>query len=172
MVMKELHQGPLGEHFAIEITQRKILDVGYWWLTMYRNVHDYFGSCDACPRIGGLATQRFAKLVISLLKDPFMKWGFDFVGPIKPTGRYTWNKYILVATNYVTKWVETKALKNDIKIVIAKQLYECILTKFGCLLIIVTDQEVHFINDAIKYLTNHFPLKHVSSIAYYPQGNG
>jgi hypothetical protein len=36
----------------------------------------------------------------------------------------------------------------------------------------VIDQGVPFINDAIKYLTNHFVLKDVSSITYYPQGNG
>jgi hypothetical protein len=48
--MKELHEGPLGGHFAIEITQRKILDVGYWWPTIYKNVHDYCRSCDACQR--------------------------------------------------------------------------------------------------------------------------
>jgi hypothetical protein len=51
-------------------------------------------------------------------------------------------------------------------------LYECILIKFGCPLIIVRDQGVHFINDAIKYLTNHFLLKRVNSITYYPRGNG
>jgi hypothetical protein len=34
MVMRELHEGPLRGHFAIEITHRKILDVGYWWSTM------------------------------------------------------------------------------------------------------------------------------------------
>jgi hypothetical protein len=45
-------------------------------------------------------------------------------------------------------------------IVIANFLYECILTKFGCILIIVTYQGVHFINDAIKYLIDHFLLKH------------
>jgi hypothetical protein len=43
---------------------------------------------------------------------------------------------------------------------------------FGCPLTIVIDQGVHFINDAIKYLTNHFLMKHVSSTTYYPQGNG
>ncbi len=36
----------------------------------------------------------------------------------------------------------------------------------------MTDQGTHFINDAIKYFTDHFILKHTSSIIYYPQGNG
>jgi hypothetical protein len=46
------------------------------------------------------------------------------------------------------------------------------LTRFGCPLIIVTNQGIHFINDASKYLINHFLMKHVSFITYYPWGNG
>jgi hypothetical protein len=53
MVMKELHEGPLGGHFATKMTQRKILNGGYWWPTIYKNVHDYCKSCDACQIIGG-----------------------------------------------------------------------------------------------------------------------
>jgi hypothetical protein len=101
-----------------------------------------------------------------------MKWGLDFVGPIKLMGRYTWNKYIFVAIDYVIKWVEVRALRKNRLRVIAKVLYECILTRFGCPLTIVTNQGVHFNNDSIKYLTNHFLMKHVSSTTYYPQGNG
>jgi hypothetical protein len=94
-----------------------------------------------------------------------MKWELDFVGPI---GRYTQNKYILVTINNVTKWVEVKALIINIIAITTKLLYECILTMFGCPLIIITNHGVHFINDGIKYLTNHFLLKHVSSTTYYP----
>ncbi len=111
-------------------------------------------------------------MVTSLPKEAFMKRGFDFVGPIKPAWKYTRNKYVLITINYVTKWVEVRALKINITIIIAKFLYECILTKFQCPLTIVTDQGVHFINDAIKYLIDHFLMKHVSSTTYYPQGNG
>jgi hypothetical protein len=170
--MKELHEGPLGGNFATKITYMKILDVGYWWPTMYKEVHDYCKSCDACKRIRGLATQNLAKLVTSFPKEQFMKWGLDFVRPIKPTGRCTRNKYILIATNYATKWVEARTLKTNTIVVTIIFLYECILTKFRCPLIIVIDQGVHFINDAIKYLTDYFLMKHVSSTTYYPQGNG
>jgi hypothetical protein len=68
-----------------------------------------------------------------------MKRRRDFVGPIKPIGRYIGNKYIFVAIDYATKWVETRALRTNIVIVIAIFLYECILTRFGSPLNIVLD---------------------------------
>jgi hypothetical protein len=80
--MKELHEGPSRKHFATKIMQRKILDAGYWWPIMYINMHDYCRSCDACQITRGLLTQSLVKLVINFPGEPFMKWGFDFVGPI------------------------------------------------------------------------------------------
>ncbi len=152
---------------------KKILDAGYWWLVMNQNVHEYFQIHDWCQIIGNMLTQNLAKLIITLLKEPFQKWGLNFIGHVKLANKLLGNWYILMTTNYATKWVEAQALHtNTIMVTTAKFLYEHILIKFGCPLIIMIDQGTHFINDAIKYLTNHFIFRHMSSSMYYSQGNG
>ncbi len=86
-------------------------------------------------------------------KKPFMEWGLDFIGLIKPTGKLIGNKYILVVIEHATKWVEAKALRMNIAIIRARFLYKYILTRFGCPLTIIIDNGVHFVNDILKYLT-------------------
>ena len=58
----------------------------------------------------------------------FAKWGINFVGPIQPPAHKTHAEYIIVATDYLTKWVEAKAtVKNDARTT-AKFLYEFVFT--------------------------------------------
>ncbi len=62
-------------------------------------------------------------------------------------------KSILGTIDYVTQWVKARALETNIIVIIARFIYECIFTRFGCPLTLVIDQKVHFINDVIKHLT-------------------
>jgi hypothetical protein len=79
----------------------------------------------------------------------FTKWGIDFIGSIKPIGCYTSSRYVLVAIDYTTEWVEAKVLRTNTITVITQFVYEFILTWFNYPLILVNNQGVHFINDAI-----------------------
>jgi hypothetical protein len=125
-----------------------------------------------CQQTGNMLAQNMAKLIITLPKKPFQKWGLDFIIPIKLMSHYFGNCFILIIINYAIKWVEVKVLHTNIDDVITKLLYDHIFTWFGCPLTIVTNQGTHFINDVICYLTDHFILKHTNSIVYYPQENG
>jgi len=173
MVLQELHGDIVGGHFSSNITMQKILDFGYWWPMMNGNVHEYCWTYDQCQRTNNLLTQNLAKLVTTLLEKPFQKWGLDFIRPVKPINRMSNNQYILVATNYATKWViEVRTFYTNTTVVISQFLYKHILMRFGCSSTIMTNQGTHFINDAIRYLIDHFILRHISSIIHYPQGNG
>ena len=69
------------------------------------------------------------RLQTQVLIEPFEKWALDFFGPINPPSKQ--KKYILVCTDYVTKWVEAKALPfaNDKSVV--NFVFEDIFTHFG-----------------------------------------
>jgi hypothetical protein len=152
MVLQELQGGVAGRHFSLNIIVKKILDAIYWWPTMNRDVHEYCQTYDQYQTTTNMLTQNLAKLVTILLEEPFQKWGLDFIGHVKPTSKMSGNQYIMVAIHYATKWVETQALRTNIATITTKFLYKHILTRFGCLLTIVTYQNINLITDAIRIL--------------------
>ena len=58
----------------------------------------------------------------------FAKWGIDFVGPIDPPTHRTHAQYIIVATDYVAKWLEAKATQKNDAQAISKLLYDYFFT--------------------------------------------
>ncbi|MCO5581406.1 hypothetical protein L7F22_035290 [Adiantum nelumboides] len=103
----------------------------------------------------------------------FAKWGIDFVGPIAPSAYKTHAQYIIVATDYLTKWVEAKATARNEAKTIAQFLYENIFTRYALPIEIVSDNRgTHFINEVIEFLLDEFMVIHRKSAPYHPQANG
>ncbi len=152
------------------INFKKTIDAKYWWAMIFKDVVKYCKGCDICQIISGMKILNLVKLVIMLLEESYMKWGLDFMGPIKPIGRLLENKYKLMVINLAIKWVETWVFQTNITIVTTKFIYESV-NQVWISLTLVTNYDVHFINDVIKHFTKHFLLKHVSSRTYYPHGN-
>ena len=80
--------------------------------------------------------------------------------------------YILVCTDYVTKWVEEKSLFRATKKSIVEFIYEDIFTGFGVPCEIVTDQGTQFTSKLMKELTEKYGIKHCKYSPYQPQANG
>jgi hypothetical protein len=96
-------------------------------------------SCDVSKQTGNLLHTPMAKFITMLSTEPFMKWALDFISLIKPVSRSHGNKYILIIVDYATKWVEAKALRTNMVIITTQSIYEFILTRFICPLILVSD---------------------------------
>ena len=138
-IIAEAHEGIAGGHFSAKITLHKILTALYWWPTMKRDVYLYCTQCDICQRVGPKISTNLQPLHPTMPTEVFQKWGLDFIGPVNPPAQGTKNRYISTATDYTTKWVGARALKDNTAKSTAKFLFEKIITKFGCPLEFVSD---------------------------------
>ena len=104
-----------------------------------------------------------------LVVQLFDVWGIDFMGPFPPS---VGNLYILLAVDYVSKWVEAAACsKNDANAVVGF-LQKNILRRFGTPRTIISDGGSHFANKVFDRLMSRYGIKHIMSLAYHPQKNG
>ena len=129
-VLEALHNDPEGGHFALTTTLEKIKMVGYWWPTMHNDALEYIRSCDACQRQGKPLASAHWPLTPIMPLAPFEKWGIDYVGPFIATKQRR-NKWIIIATDYATKWVEAEATRKGDAEVTATFLFNNIITRFG-----------------------------------------
>ncbi|KAM6584654.1 hypothetical protein CsatB_011656 [Cannabis sativa] len=99
----------------------------------------------------------------------FDVWGIDFMGPFPSSFS---NLYILLAVDYVSKWVEAAATPaNDGKTVL-RFLQKNIFTRFGTPRAIISDEGSHFCNKQFEALLSRYGVRHRTALPYHPQSNG
>ncbi|XP_013632937.1 PREDICTED: uncharacterized protein LOC106338524 [Brassica oleracea var. oleracea] len=156
-------------HFTTFKTVSKILQAGFWWPTMFRDAHAYIARCDACQRLGNITKRNEMSQNYILEVEVFDCWGVDFMGPFPPSFK---NEYILVAVDYVSKWVEAVASPTNETKVVTKMFSSIIFPRFGVPRVVISDGGTHFINKSFQSLLKKNGVKHKVATAYHPQTSG
>ncbi|GJS59501.1 reverse transcriptase domain-containing protein [Tanacetum coccineum] len=166
-ILEACHHGPTEGHHGPNYTAKKVFDSGFFWPTIYRDAH-MVTHCDTCQRQGKISQKD------EMLQNPiqnveiFDVWGIDFMGPF-PSSQG--NRYILVAVDYVSKWIEVKALPTNDARVVCKFLQK-LFSRFGTPRTIISDRGTHFCNDQFAKVLAKYGVTHRLSTSYHPQTSG
>nr|GEY34611.1 hypothetical protein [Tanacetum cinerariifolium] len=131
---------PTGDHHAVNFTAKKLFDAGLFLPTIYRDAHNLVKSCDSCQRQ-------------------------DFIGPFSSLRG---NRYILVVVDYLSKWVEAKALPtNDARVVV--KFLKSLFARFKTPRAIISDRGTHFCNDKFAKVMSKYGVTYRLATTYHLQ---
>ncbi|XP_058217027.1 uncharacterized protein LOC131327924 [Rhododendron vialii] len=168
-ILEFCHSEACGGHFSSKKTSAKVLQCGFYWPTLHRDAHHFCVACERCQKLGSVSRRDEMPLTNIMVVEIFDCWGIDFMGPFPVSFG---NLYILLAVDYVSKWVEAIATRtNDAKVVV-EFLKDNILSRFGMPRAIISDQGTHFCNRVFGALMKKYGINHKVSTAYHPQTNG
>ncbi|GKE67349.1 reverse transcriptase domain-containing protein [Tanacetum coccineum] len=141
-ILKACHEGPTGGYHNANLTARK--------------------------RQGKISQRDEIPQNAIQVCEIFDVWGIDFMGPFPSSHG---NKYILVAVDYLSKWVEAKALPtNDARVVV--KFLKSLFARFGTPRAIISDRGTYFCNDQFAKVMSKYGVIHRLPTAYHPQTSG
>ena len=171
MKIKEFHSDHCGGHLYWKTTTHKILRDCFYCPTLFADTYKQVSTCHECQVFEGKRKLLPLPLKPVSVEAPFQKWDLDFIGETNPTssGHHRW---ILIATDYFTKWIEAIPTRQATNVIIIEFLLNNILSRFGCPRKIVTNNVKAFTStNLVKFCSDYnIILSHLTT--YYPQGNG
>jgi hypothetical protein len=136
---------------------------------MYEDMKDFIQRCGACQRHGNINSRDVMPLTNNLQIEFFDVWGIDYMGPFPKSKHY---ECILVAVDYISKWVEAMPCRAADSRSSKKMFEEIIFLRFGVLRMVISDGGSHLIDkDFRKYLSKH-RICHNLATPYHPQTSG
>ncbi|XP_057984620.1 uncharacterized protein LOC131169412 [Hevea brasiliensis] len=145
-IMEEVHAGVCGPHMNGRVLADKILRLGYYWSTMDTDCAKFVKRCHECQIHGNLNHLPSSELYSMTSPWPFSIWGIDIIGKISPTAS-NGHRFIIVATDYFTKWVEAESYKVVGAKQISKFVRKNLICRFGVPHEIVLDNGSQFKGD-------------------------
>ncbi|TPX53137.1 hypothetical protein PhCBS80983_g06358 [Powellomyces hirtus] len=128
MAIESCHDDLLAGHLGRDRTLQKVQE-SYWWPDWHSDVVNHVKSCTECSEHKPLPKNRVGPLTPFVVNDPWEKIGIDIVGKLPTTARG--NNYIVILTDYMTKWVEAFAVPDITANRVSRRLVEDVFCRFA-----------------------------------------
>jgi len=169
-IMEELHTGICGLHSGSRTMAARVLRAGYYWPTVKEDCEKYVRKCIQCQQHGNMIHLKSEELHGITSPWPFAKWGMDILGPFNLEKGQV--KFLLVAIDYFTKWIEAEPLALIKAQQVQKFVWKNIVCRFGIPSIVITDNGRQFIDKGLAEFYRGLHIQHITSSVKHPQTNG
>ncbi|CAN6459246.1 unnamed protein product [Victoria cruziana] len=156
-------------HYSSKKTATKVLQSGFFWPSLHKDAYMFCKQCLRCQQMGNIFRRNSMPLTPILVVDVFDVWGIDFMGPFSPSFDFL---YILVAVDYVSKWVEAVATRTNDHKVVLKFIKHNIFSQFGVPRVMISDGGKYFRNVQVASLLRKYSVHHTIATPYHPQTSG
>ena len=163
------HDDPTGGHFGTVKTYEK-LRTRYYWRKMFSDVNHWCRSCCDCAMRKSPRNRHKAPLLPIPVQDAFDRLACDIIGPFPPSK--SGNRYVVVFSEYLTKWVEAFPVSSIEAPVIARLLVDEIFARHGAPRTLLSDRGSNFLSSLVAEVCRLLNTKKVNTTAYHPQTDG
>ncbi|GKA50881.1 reverse transcriptase domain-containing protein [Tanacetum coccineum] len=148
----------------------KAIQIGYYWPTMHMDARNLIRKCKDCQIHHPLPKNTQQNLTPITSPWLFYKWGIDIAGPFpEGPGKV---KFLIVAIDYFTKWIEAKAVTTITGNQVKKFVWDNIVCRFGLPGEIISDNGKQFRDNPFKDWCEKLCIRQCFASVKHPQANG
>jgi len=167
--LHEIHGGRMAGHLGEDRTFKKLQE-RFYWPGYSQSVKEWCRNCPHCAVRKKPNQKQRAPLQKVERGYPLQMVAADIVGPLPKSS--TGNKYILVVSDYLTKWAEAYGIPNQEAKTVANKLIDNMFCRFGVPEQLHTDMGTQFESTLVKEISKLLDIRKTHTTAYHPQGDG
>jgi len=168
-VLREAHAGPWGGHLGEDKTKEKIKEQ-FYWPGYSQSVQEWCQTCPHCA-VRKNPTHRNRGALKNIQSGyPMQIMAMDIMGPFPET---KWgNCYVLVISDYFTRWVEAFGIPNQEATTVARKLVDEVCCRFGIPEQLHSDMGAQFESKLMHEICKLLQIHKTHTMPYHPQSDG